>query len=68
MEENRLFEIVDAGVLKEGRKEEITAVGKLARRRLDLNGQTRPDMKTVAKDLEMIRASQRASSAIQEET
>lgn len=68
MEENRLFEIVDAGVLKEGRKEEITAVGKLARRSLDLNGQTRPDMKTTAKDLEMIRASQGASSAIQEET
>lgn len=68
MEENRLFEIVDAGVLKEGRKEEITAVGKLARRCLDLNGQTRPDMKTTAKDMEMIRASQGASSAIQEET
>lgn len=68
MEENRLFEIVDAGVLKEGRKEEITAAGKLARRCLDLNGQTRPDMKTTAKDMEMIRASQGASSAIQEET
>ncbi|KAG6748634.1 hypothetical protein POTOM_048563 [Populus tomentosa] len=68
MEKNRLFKIVDAGVLKEGRKEEITAVGKLAGRCLDLNGQTRPDMKKVAKDLEMIRASQGASSAIQEET
>ncbi|KAJ6674741.1 hypothetical protein OIU85_010956 [Salix viminalis] len=47
--------------------EEITAVGKLARRCLGLHGSTRPDMKRVAMELETIRASQGASSAIQEE-
>ncbi|KAJ9166539.1 hypothetical protein P3X46_021279 [Hevea brasiliensis] len=62
MEETRLFEILDTRVLKEGGKEEIVAVAKLAKRCLDLNGKKRPTMKTVAMELEGIRASQGASS------
>ncbi|XP_056171559.1 wall-associated receptor kinase-like 10 [Syzygium oleosum] len=55
MEENRLFDIVDAQVLKEGNKEEIASVANLAKRCLNLNGRNRPTMKEVAMELEGIR-------------
>ncbi|KAF8007304.1 hypothetical protein BT93_K1336 [Corymbia citriodora subsp. variegata] len=55
MEENRLFDIVDAHVLKEGKKEEIASVANLAKRCLNLNGRKRPTMKEVAIELEGIR-------------
>uniref|UniRef100_A0A2P2MW58 Protein kinase domain-containing protein n=1 Tax=Rhizophora mucronata TaxID=61149 RepID=A0A2P2MW58_RHIMU len=68
MQENRLFDVLDARVLKEGRKEEITAVAKLAKRCLHLNGKKRPTMKAVAMELEVIRASSEAApSAIQKD-
>ncbi|KAJ9174067.1 hypothetical protein P3X46_017138 [Hevea brasiliensis] len=57
MEQNRLFEILDARVLKEGGKEEIIAVAKLAKRCLNLNGKKRPTMKAIVMELEGIRAS-----------
>ncbi|XP_043811040.1 putative wall-associated receptor kinase-like 11 [Manihot esculenta] len=57
MEENRLFEILDARVLKEGAKEDIVAVAKLAKRCLNLNGKKRPTMKAIVMELERIRAS-----------
>ncbi|KAK3405204.1 hypothetical protein EUGRSUZ_K01465 [Eucalyptus grandis] len=38
MEENRLFDIVDAQILKEGKMEEIASVANLAKRCLNLNG------------------------------
>ncbi|KAI6668766.1 hypothetical protein NL676_007171, partial [Syzygium grande] len=45
MEGNRLFDIVDAQVLKEGKKEEMALVANLAKRCLNLNGRNRPTMK-----------------------
>ncbi|KAL3746915.1 hypothetical protein ACJRO7_015796 [Eucalyptus globulus] len=55
MEENQLFDIVDAQVLKEGKKEEIALVANLAKRCLNLNGRNRPTMKEVAMELEGMR-------------
>ncbi|KAL5581522.1 hypothetical protein UlMin_013964 [Ulmus minor] len=60
MEENRLFEILDAQVTK-GPKEEIVVVANLAKRCLDWNGRNRPTMKEVAMELEGIHNSERAS-------
>ncbi|KAM5577536.1 wall-associated receptor kinase-like 22 [Rosa sericea] len=54
MEENSLFDIIDARVMKDGGKEEIIAVANLAKRCLDLNGKKRPTMKEVAATLEEI--------------
>ncbi|KAK2632537.1 hypothetical protein EUGRSUZ_L01427, partial [Eucalyptus grandis] len=58
VEENRLFDIVDAHVLKEGKMGEIASVANLAKRCLDLNGRNRPTMKEVAMELEGIRKTQ----------
>ncbi|KAL3746909.1 hypothetical protein ACJRO7_015790 [Eucalyptus globulus] len=55
MEENQLFDIVDAQVLKEDKKEEIALVANLAKRCLNLNGRNRPTMKEVAMELEGMR-------------
>ncbi|KAL5581515.1 hypothetical protein UlMin_013957 [Ulmus minor] len=60
MEENRLFEILDAQVTK-GPKEEIVVVANLAKRCLDWNGRNRPTMKEVAMELEGIHNLERAS-------
>ncbi|KAL7132371.1 hypothetical protein ABFS83_12G069800 [Erythranthe nasuta] len=54
MEENLLFEILDARVLKEGKREEIVAIAELAKRCLNLNGKRRPTMREVATQLEGI--------------
>ncbi|KAF8007066.1 hypothetical protein BT93_K1157 [Corymbia citriodora subsp. variegata] len=61
MEHNRLFDIVDAQVLKEGKKEEIASVANLAKQCLHLNGKNRPTMKEVAMELEGIRKLQNPS-------
>ncbi|KAL3715484.1 hypothetical protein ACJRO7_007248 [Eucalyptus globulus] len=61
MEQNHLFDIVDAQVLKEGKKEEIALVANLARRCVHLNGRNRPTMKEVAMELEGIRKLQNPS-------
>ncbi|XP_056171475.1 wall-associated receptor kinase-like 1 [Syzygium oleosum] len=55
MEQNCLFDIADARVMKEGKKEEITAVANLTRRCLSSIGWKRPTMKEVAMELEGIR-------------
>ncbi|XP_047965604.1 wall-associated receptor kinase-like 8 [Salvia hispanica] len=55
MEENVLFEILDARVLREGKRDEIVAVAQLARRCLHLNGKRRPTMKEVSAELEAIK-------------
>ncbi|KAF8032168.1 hypothetical protein BT93_D1179 [Corymbia citriodora subsp. variegata] len=65
MEENRLLDIVDAQVLKEGNKEEIASVANLAKRCLNLNGRNRPTMKEVAMELEGIRKLQNPSGILQ---
>ncbi|KAL2546065.1 Wall-associated receptor kinase-like 8 [Forsythia ovata] len=62
MEENSLLDILDAGVLIEGRKEEIMVIAQLARRCLYLNGKRRPTMKEVAAELEAIQMSKQGSS------
>ncbi|KAI4297160.1 hypothetical protein L6164_037061 [Bauhinia variegata] len=54
MEENRLFDIVDDRVGKEGEKEHIMEVAILAERCINLNGKTRPTMKEVTMELERI--------------
>ncbi|QHO06539.1 hypothetical protein HN51_065329 [Arachis hypogaea] len=51
MEENRVFDIIDERVTKEGEKEHIIAVANLAYRCLELNGKKRPSMKEVASEL-----------------
>ncbi|XP_031287180.1 wall-associated receptor kinase-like 10 [Pistacia vera] len=61
MKENRLFEILDARVLKEGREEEIINVADLIRRCLNLNGKKRPTMREVASQLAGIKALNGAS-------
>ncbi|KAJ0080298.1 hypothetical protein Patl1_23177 [Pistacia atlantica] len=51
MKENRLFDILDARVSKEGENEEIMNVANLTRRCLNLNGKKRPTMREVAIEL-----------------
>ncbi|XP_047965605.1 uncharacterized protein LOC125210067 [Salvia hispanica] len=63
MEENVLFEILDARVLKEGKRDEIMAVAQLARRCLNLNGKSRPTMKEVATELYAIKGVEECSYA-----
>ncbi|KAJ0084670.1 hypothetical protein Patl1_31238 [Pistacia atlantica] len=57
MEENHLYDIVDAQVLKLGRKQEIMCMANLAKRCLNMNAKRRPTIKEVATDLERIRSS-----------
>ncbi|KAI8028023.1 Wall-associated receptor kinase-like 1 [Camellia lanceoleosa] len=57
MEENRLLDILDPKILKDGRREEIMVVAHLANRCLNLNGKKRPSMKEVAVELEGIKMS-----------
>ncbi|KAF8007392.1 hypothetical protein BT93_K1408 [Corymbia citriodora subsp. variegata] len=62
MERNCLFNIADARVMEEGKKEEIIAVANLARRCLSLIGRNRPTMKEVAMELEGLRKLRSSSS------
>ncbi|XP_048328493.1 wall-associated receptor kinase-like 1 [Ziziphus jujuba] len=57
MEENRLFDIIDPQILKEGKNEQMLEVANLAKRCLNLNGRYRPTMKEVATELEAIQKS-----------
>ncbi|KAH7571248.1 hypothetical protein JRO89_XS04G0009000 [Xanthoceras sorbifolium] len=57
MKEKRLFEALDARVLKEGGKEEITTFANIAKRCLQSNGKKRPTMREVASELESIKTS-----------
>ncbi|KAJ0013727.1 hypothetical protein Pint_21771 [Pistacia integerrima] len=61
MKEKRLFEILDARALKDGREQEIMTFANLTRRYLNLNGRKRPTMREVAMELAGIRTSNRAS-------
>ncbi|ONI17843.1 hypothetical protein PRUPE_3G182700 [Prunus persica] len=54
MEEDRLFDILDARVVMEGSKADITTFANLAMRCLDLNGRNRPTMREVTAELEAI--------------
>ncbi|KAI3677557.1 hypothetical protein L6452_36823 [Arctium lappa] len=55
MKENRLYEIVEPRVLREGTLEQIQAVAELVKRCLKLEGDDRPTMKDVAMELEGLR-------------
>ncbi|KAL0333183.1 UNVERIFIED_CONTAM: Wall-associated receptor kinase-like 1 [Sesamum angustifolium] len=55
MKENRLFQILDPRVLKEGSLEQLRAVGELVKRCLKLHGEERPTMKEVVTELESLR-------------
>ncbi|ONI06291.1 hypothetical protein PRUPE_5G051200 [Prunus persica] len=61
MQEDRLFNIVDARVLKEGSETEIQVVANLARRCLNLNGRNRPTMREVTSELEAVQMSRKPS-------
>ncbi|KAK7331312.1 hypothetical protein VNO77_25534 [Canavalia gladiata] len=62
MEENRLFDVIDERVLKEGNKQHIIAVASLASRCLELNGKKRPTMKEVTLELEGVSKLEKISS------
>ncbi|XP_040367343.1 wall-associated receptor kinase 2 [Rosa chinensis] len=64
MEQNCLFDIIDAQVMKDGGKEEITKVANIARRCLNLNGKKRPTMKEVAVELEEVRSTIKSSDHV----
>ncbi|OMO90182.1 hypothetical protein COLO4_19312, partial [Corchorus olitorius] len=66
MKENSLFNILDPRVKHDGSQEEITAVAKLAKRCLNLNGKKRPAMKQVAMELELIRTTNEANHVVQD--
>ena len=55
LEDNHLFDILDARVAKEDDQEEIMGIANLAFRCLDLNGKKRPTMKEVSMELEYFR-------------
>ncbi|KAF7124090.1 hypothetical protein RHSIM_Rhsim12G0056700 [Rhododendron simsii] len=62
MQENRLYDILDARVVKEGGEKEILAVANIAKRCLYLNGSSRPTMKEVVMELDGIRISNGATA------
>ncbi|KAF7149584.1 hypothetical protein RHSIM_Rhsim02G0165100 [Rhododendron simsii] len=66
MKENRLYDILDARVVKEGRKEEILAFANIAKRCLYLNGSRRPTMKEVVMELDGIRMSNGATGTVKQ--
>lgn len=65
MEKDQLFDILDARVLNEGKREEILVIAELASRCLHLNGRRRPTMKEVAAELEEIKMMKADSSSVQ---
>ncbi|BFG25730.1 hypothetical protein CerSpe_120040 [Prunus speciosa] len=62
MQLDRLFEILDAQVVKGGSKADIILVANLARRCLNLSGRKRPTMREVTAELERIQMSEKTSN------
>lgn len=62
METSRLFDIIDARVLDEGKEEEFIAVANLARKCLNMSGKLRPSMKEIAVVLDGIRSNKLPNS------
>jgi serine/threonine protein kinase len=54
MEDNRLFDVLDARVKEGCQNEEVISVANLAKRCLNLNGKNRPTMREVTSELERI--------------
>ena len=65
MEENKLFDIIDAQVMKDSKQEEIIAVANLAKMCLNINGKKRPTMKEVAMQLEAVQMLQKTHNVQQ---
>ena len=65
MEENNLFDIIDAQAMKDAKKEEIIAVANLAKMCLNLTGKKRPTMKEVAMQLEAVQMLRKAPNVQQ---
>ncbi|VVA27802.1 PREDICTED: wall-associated [Prunus dulcis] len=65
MQLDRLFEILDAQVVKGGSKADIITVANLARRCLNLSGRKRPTMREVTAELEGIQTSEKTSNGEQ---
>ncbi|KAK1401621.1 putative transferase, protein kinase RLK-Pelle-WAK family [Heracleum sosnowskyi] len=59
MKENRVFDILDPRIAKQGKREDITTFANIAYRCLNLNGRKRPTMKQVAAELEAMNLSNR---------
>ncbi|KAA8517765.1 hypothetical protein F0562_015230 [Nyssa sinensis] len=57
MKENRLFQILDPRVVKEGTLEQLQKVAELVKKCLNMTGEERPTMKEVAMELEGLRKS-----------
>ncbi|XP_012832709.1 PREDICTED: wall-associated receptor kinase 1-like [Erythranthe guttata] len=55
MEENRLFQIIEPRILREGSLDQINAVAEIVKKCLELNGKQRPTMKEVTMGLEKLR-------------
>ena len=55
LKDNRLFEILEKHIAKEGKVEQLKEVANLAKRCLRLKGEDRPTMKEVATELEGLR-------------
>ncbi|XLS89320.1 hypothetical protein HN51_065328 [Arachis hypogaea] len=66
VEKDRMFDIIDDRVIKEGEKEHIIAVANLAYRCLELNGKSRPTMKEVTRELDEIWKLERKSNNAQQ--
>ncbi|KAM4099210.1 hypothetical protein ACJW30_07G139500 [Castanea mollissima] len=65
MEENNLFDIIDARVMKDAKQEEIIAVANLAKMCLNMKGKKRPTMKEVAMKLEAVQTLQKTPNVQQ---
>ncbi|GAY51726.1 hypothetical protein CUMW_136450 [Citrus unshiu] len=68
MKDDRLFEIFDSHILKEGCKDEIVVAVKLTKRCLNLNGKKRPIMREVSMKLSRIRECNNGASNIVRES
>ncbi|KAH6798243.1 hypothetical protein C2S52_022797 [Perilla frutescens var. hirtella] len=55
VKENRLFQILEPRVLREGSFKQLQAMGDLVKRCLDIKSEDRPSMKEVAAELERLR-------------
>ncbi|KAL8517233.1 hypothetical protein ACS0TY_015456 [Phlomoides rotata] len=55
MKENRLFQVLDPRVVREGSLDQLQAIAELIKRCVRLNGENRPTMKEVAMELEDLR-------------
>ena len=55
LKENRLFQILDPRVVREGTLEQLQTIAELVKKCLNLNGEDRPTMKEIAMELEGLR-------------